>query len=87
MGQARPSHDFSYVTTEIPEGMTIREWRRQRDPKPASSPNRRSQVHATVRAFVHTLVRRGGGARSGLAAKHGVLGGRQAPPFGSLRES
>ena len=25
----RPPHDFAYVHTDIPEGMTIREWRRR----------------------------------------------------------
>lgn len=89
MSHRLSSHDFRYEATDIPEGMTIGEWRRRRA---------RGTRHRAARGQVATFVReaviklgaiahRGGGARSGLAAKHGVLRGGQAPPFGLLRES
>ena len=80
-------HDFRYVTTDIPEDMTIAEWRHQRATVAEPRQTAVQRAIALVGRAVRARVQRGGGARSGLAAKHGVLRVRQALPFGSLRES
>lgn len=89
MTRQRSAHDFRYETTDIPEGMTIDEWRHRRahDTGERQELGRVATGIRWVQVKLGSFVHRGGGARSGLAAKHGVLRGRQAPPFGSLRES
>ena len=47
------AHDFVYVHTDLPEGMTIREWRAQRA---ADRVARREEERATRRRRVRTTV-------------------------------
>jgi hypothetical protein len=54
MAERPGSHDFVYVHTDIPEGMTIREWRRERAAaRQATRPLRRRPLLATpMRAWI-----------------------------------
>jgi hypothetical protein len=75
------SHDFVYVYTDIPAGMTIRAWRAQRAAgRPA--PTRRPLL-AAVRRRLHSATRRKATARA-LArpriARVRVHGGRRRAP-------
>jgi hypothetical protein len=80
MTDAPISHDFGYVHTDIPAGMTICEWRAQRaidraEPRMAAGATRRSVLGRRLTAVVRIWVRAvrqahqptpaGGGARVG----------------------
>ena len=60
MPDAGGPHDFTYVHTDIPEGMTIREWRAQRAAERAATPaavweERRRRRAATAQRWVAAL--------------------------------
>lgn len=60
MTDAGGSHDFIYVHTDIPEGMTIREWRAQRAAERAATQaaereQRRRRCAATAQQWVAAL--------------------------------
>ena len=73
-GEPRP-HDFAYIQTDIPPGMTIREWRADRA---SSTPPRRSW-HRVARALArHRIARvrvRGGRHRAPRPAAPPNTGG------------
>lgn len=59
------SHDFVYVHTDIPEGMTIREWRAERAARVAKqrdAQRRARRAHAPAR-FIKSARRLLGGLR------------------------
>jgi hypothetical protein len=77
------SYDFVYVDTDIPAGMTIREWRRQRateriaQQKAQREARRRTSWALTVGAGVARVARRAG---RGLALRGGRRhAGREIP--------
>jgi hypothetical protein len=77
------SYDFVYVDTDIPAGMTIREWRRQRATERIGQQTaerearRRTSWAVAVGAGVARVARR---ARRGLALRGGRRhGGREIP--------
>ena len=60
MPDAGGSHDFVYVHTDIPEGMTIRKWRAQRAAERAATQaaereQRRRRRAATVQRWLAVL--------------------------------
>lgn len=61
-------YDFAYVHTDIPEGMTIREWRAARRPL---RPHRRAGLACAARIVGASLGRHLGAARM---MRSGVLG-------------
>jgi hypothetical protein len=75
------SHDFLYVHTEIPAGMTIREWRAQRAASRAAA-TRRSRLAAT--GVGGSVVRLWRTVARALArpriARVRAAGGRHRPP-------
>jgi hypothetical protein len=79
MAQRPDSHDFVYVHTDIPEGMTIREWRRERAADRAAARQatrqlRRRRLLATpVRGWI--AARR---VRFRTASERSWLAGREA---------
>jgi hypothetical protein len=69
------SHDFVYVHTDIPEGMTIREWRRDR------AADRAVTRRLRRRRLFATPMRRWIAARRGplrTTSERSWLGGREA---------
>jgi hypothetical protein len=69
------SHDFVYVHTDIPAGMTIREWRRERAADHAATRRLRR------RRLLATPMRRWIAARRGplpITSERSWLGGREA---------
>ena len=60
MADVRGPHDFIYVHTDIPEGMTIREWRAQRAAQRAATQaaegeQRRRRRAATAQRWLAAL--------------------------------
>ena len=49
------SHDFGYVHTDIPAGMTIGDWRAQRAAERRAAGAARRSRHSTRRAAVSTV--------------------------------
>jgi hypothetical protein len=86
--QARP-HDFVYVHTDIPEGMTIREWRARRAAERAArrereraARRRRLRTALTARvAFAHArAIARSGAAIISRPARRGRRSARYPWP-------
>ena len=89
MTDLRGSHDFVYVHTDIPAGMTIREWRAQRAAS-RSATNRRA-VFAAGRRVVRLATGMWRAAARALArpriARVRVLGGRHRAPRAAVPPS
>jgi hypothetical protein len=73
----QPPYDFVYVHTDIPDGMTIREWREHRGAERAAE-QQAARPPGKACGWCSVL------SASGSAAR---IGGCQALPCGSLRES
>ena len=78
----QPPYDFVYVHTDIPEGMTIREWRAQRAAsRPATNRRSRRVRVRRVRAAAIAMWRAGARALAGpRIARVRVHGGRHRAP-------
>ena len=82
MTDSRGPHDFVYVHSDIPPGMTIREWRAQRAANRAASDRRlllpcRIDVRAAVTAAWRAVARALGRPRIARVRAHG---GRHRAP-------